>query len=167
MAARLAPELPFPPYTYVPGKTPHPKSDPAGHAYGLAGVPPAPVDPGRWWESRAYLHGLDLFNGQFYWEAHEQFEGLWLAVGRQGPVAVFLKSLIKLAAAGVKNLARQPQGVNSHARRATELLRGLAQSSVESTFLGLSLPALLRLAEAVCRDGWPDPPPSLVPGNAG
>ncbi len=160
---RLAPELPFPPYSFVPGKTPHPKSDHAGYSYGVASQPCAPVDPARWWESKPYLYGLDLFNSQFYWEAHEQLEGLWLAAGRTGPVADFLKGLIKLAAAGVKHREEKPPGVKSHACRAAELWRGVARSAGEGLFLGLPLGDLIDLADGICRNGWPESPPGVWP----
>src|SRR5690348_12086299 len=100
--ARLEPDLPLPPYAYVPGRAPHPVSDPAGHLHGRPPERPAPIDPPRWQESRAYRHGVDLFNCGFYWEAHEVWEGLWHAAGRAGVTADFLKGLIQLAAAGVK-----------------------------------------------------------------
>lgn len=160
---RLAPERPFPPYSFVPGKSPHPKSGPAGHSYGVESPPPAPLDPAHWSASRPYLYGLDLFNHQFYWEAHEQFEALWLAAGRAGPVADFLKALIKLAAAGVKHLEQQPQGVKSHAGRAGELLRELTRSRGDSPFLGFALGSLIELADRAYRNGWPDSPPLLLP----
>jgi hypothetical protein len=155
-APRLLPDEPFPPYAFVPGRTPHPKSDPAGHSYGHVDAPAAALDPARWWESRAYLFGLDLFNARFYWEAHERFEGLWLAHGRHGAVADFLKGLIKLAAAGVKHLEGKPEGVRSHARRAAELWRGAATAVPAGPFLGFVVEDLVRLAEQVQRSGWPE-----------
>jgi hypothetical protein len=157
---RLAPGVPFPPYSFVPGQAPHPHSHPAGHSYGATPESPAPVDPQRWQDSQSFLYALDLFNAQFYWECHEQLEGLWLAAGRKGPVADFLKGFIKLAAAGVKHREGKPRGVKGHARRAAELFRTAGTGGV---FLGLSLAGLIDLAEAVCREGWPDPPPLLTP----
>jgi hypothetical protein len=156
---RLAPDQPFPPYTFVPGRAPHPKSDPAGHSFGIEAGAVAPLDPQRWRESKAYLYGLDLFNAQFFWEAHEQLEGLWLACGRRGMVADFLKGLIKLAAAGVKHLQGRPDGVRSHASRAAELWRGVEME----VFLGLRLADLVRLADEVRDRGWPLTPPLLLP----
>jgi hypothetical protein len=155
---RLLPDEPLPPYAFVPGQSPHPTSDPAGHSFGRAATPPAPLDPSRWRECRDYLHGLDLFNAGFYWEAHEAWEGLWHAAGRTGTTADFLKGLIKLAAAGVKHRAGKPAGVRSHACRAAELLRG-----VERDLLGLRIEEVTALADAVCRDGWPKEPPVLLP----
>ena len=42
-----------------------------------------------------------MFNGGFYWESLA-WESLWLACGRKGVVADFLKGLIKLAAGMLK-----------------------------------------------------------------
>jgi predicted metal-dependent hydrolase len=162
---RLLPDEPLPPYTYIPGQAPHPVSDPQGHWFGRPFVVPTPLDSQRWYESSTYLHGLDLFNHSFFWEAHEVWEGLWHAAGRKGTTADFLKGLIRLAAAGVKHLANNPQGVKSHASRAAQLWRTVAQSleAGQEQFLGLRVEELLSLAEGVARDGWPDRSPLLWP----
>jgi hypothetical protein len=157
---RYLPDEPLPPYTHVPGVTPHPVSDPRGHSHGRPAERPAAPDPERWQECRGFLRGVDLFNAGYFWEAHEVWEGLWHACGRTGVVATFLKGLIKLAAAGVKHLQGNPAGVRSHACRATALFRGLAAAD---RLLGLRLAELAELAEAVCRAGWPQPGPLLVP----
>lgn len=137
---RLAPDVPLPPYTYVNGRSPHPLSDPAGHSYGLAPDPVPALDPERWRESRTYLVGIDLFNHGFYWEAHEAWERLWHACQRKGPVADFLKALIKLAAAGVKARERRLEGVRTHAVGAAKLFRGVADQlgAQAARCLGLS-----------------------------
>ncbi|HEY7155371.1 MAG TPA: DUF309 domain-containing protein [Gemmataceae bacterium] len=156
---RLVPDEPFPSYTFVPGRAPHPRSDPVGHSFGVEDKVVSPLDPERWRESRTYLYGLDLLNAQFFWEAHEQFEGLWLACGRRGVVADFLKGLIKLAAAGVKHLEGRPDGVKSHASRAAELWSGVGAE----VFLGLNVTDLVRIAHEVHENGWPATPPLLTP----
>jgi hypothetical protein len=166
-AGRLVPDIPFPPYTFVPGVTPHPCSDPAGHSFGKPPELPDPIDPQRWWECRPYLYGIDLFNGPapplpgasartplpampapgfgYYWEAHEVWEGLWHAAGRQGTTADFLKGLIKLAAAGVKFRQGVARAVRGHAARAKDLFRGVARDlgGEDARFLGLRLADLL------------------------
>jgi hypothetical protein len=141
---RLVPDAPFPPYTFVPGRTPHPFSDPAGHRHGGDAAPPAAPDPARWAECRPYLLGLDLFNHGYYWEAHEAWEALWRAAGRKGRAAAFLKGLIKLAAAGVKAREGKPEGVRGHARRARELFAGVAEElATEGRYFGLDLANLM------------------------
>ncbi len=161
---RYAPDRPLPPYAHVPGRTPHPVSDPHGHRHGRPPERPAPLDPTRWQESGLYLHGIDLFNHGYGWEAHEAWEALWHAYGRSGPVADALKGLIHLAAAGVKRREGRPRGVTDHARRAAELFRSVAaaRGAEEGLFLGLPLAGLIELAEAIRRDGWPGEAPLLL-----
>jgi hypothetical protein len=122
--------------------------------------PPEPLDPARWQESRAYRRGIDLFNYGYYWEAHEVWEGLWHRAGRRGPLAEFLKGLIKLAAAGVKVRQGQPRGVVAHAAGAAAHFRQTAEATGEVSCAGLSLADLQdfaaqaeRLAPAVAVDG--------------
>jgi hypothetical protein len=148
---RLAPELPLPPYAYVSGQFPHPFSHPEGHRHCAPAGPLAPPEPARWHECRAYLHGLDLFNRGYYWEAHETWERLWHACGRAGPTADFFKGLIKLTAAGVKAREGRPEGVRSHARRAAELFRRLASlgGGEDARCLGLALTELIAFAGAL------------------
>jgi predicted metal-dependent hydrolase len=147
-------QRPFPPYSYVPGQSPHPVSDPAGHMFGQEMPKPPPLDPANWRASETYLYSIDLFNHGYYWEAHETWESLWHAAGRAGQIADFLKGLIKLAAAGVKMREGNVDGVRRHMKRAAELL-----TSVSSTtrFCGLDLPQLLEKCHSEVRRGiWPD-----------
>jgi hypothetical protein len=131
---RFLPDIPFPPYSFVPGRSPHPVSDPAGHQYGIAPSSVEPIDPDNWQQSRDYLRAIDLFNHGFYWEAHEAWERLWHAAGRTGSLADFLKGLIKLAAAGVKVREGKPRGVANHAANAAALFLQVDGDR----FLGLS-----------------------------
>ena len=91
----------------------------------------------------------------YYWEAHEVWESLWHAAGRRGPVADFLKGLIKLAAAGVKTLEGSPTGRARHARRAAQLLRSAAAElslDSDSRFMGLPVAELARWAETIASE---------------
>jgi uncharacterized protein len=133
---RFLPEEALPPYAYVPGRFPHPFSDPQGHSYQLSAPQPPPPDPSRWDQCRTYLRALDLFNHGYYWEAHEAWEALWHACGRRGNLADFFKGLIQLAVAGVKLREGRPEGVRSHAERAAALFQQLAD---EKTMMGLTL----------------------------
>jgi hypothetical protein len=154
MIPRLAPELPLPPYAFVPGLNPHPQSDPRGHSYGVKPTRPAAPDPVRWQECRPYVHSIDLFNHGYYWEAHEVWESLWHVCGRSGMMADFLKGLIQLAAAGVKVREGRPMGVLKHARRAAELFEQVAHQrrDAEGHFLGLAPVELADFARAVVGD---------------
>ena len=164
---RLLPDQPFPPYSFVPGRFPHPTSDPAGHSFGIEPQTPAAIEPERWDQCKPYLYGIDLFNAQYYWESHVEFESLWLACGRHGVTADFLKGLIKLAAAGVKHLEGKPHGVTSHACRATKLWEDVAQNlrGEQEFFLGFRLKALIEMAETIGGSGWPETPPCIFPSE--
>ena len=142
---RLVPDTPLPPYAYVTGRFPHPTSDPAGHSFGHPSLTPPPIDPQRWYDSREYLLGCDLFNYGYSWEAHELWESLWQACGRRGAMADFLKGLIKLAAAGVKAREGRSAGVQRHAARARELFERV-EREVGDHYLGLDIPWLTATA---------------------
>ena len=148
---RYLPDEPFPPYSYVPGcKYPHPVRDPAGHSHDAPPVAQeGELQLGAC--SPLYLRGIDLFNHGFYWEAHESWEALWVAFGRQGIHADFLKGLIKLAAAGVKAREGRVAGVRRHALRAQQLFQQVLSqlTNEDGAVFRLSLPALLRYAAAV------------------
>jgi hypothetical protein len=90
--------------------------------HGHLPVAVAPLDPQNWQASETYRYAIDLFNHGYYWEAHESWESLWHAAGRRGPIATWLKALIKLAAAAVKLREGNARGATRHAQRALHLL---------------------------------------------
>jgi hypothetical protein len=110
---RLIPDRPFPAYAYLPGRTPHPTRDPEGHSYGARPDTPELPDPEDWRACGDYLYGIDLFNHGFYWEAHEAWEGLWVACGRRGPTATFLQALINLPMPRRRFACSKPRSANS------------------------------------------------------
>ena len=133
---RYAPDIPLPPYSYVPGHgLPHPVNDPRGHLFNSPEPVPLsldqlPDDPASRRQAVAalfathpdWLHALDLFNEGYAWEAHEAWEQFWHALGRTTPEARFVQGLIHLAAAAVKIREGKPAGVATHTQRARELL---------------------------------------------
>jgi hypothetical protein len=158
---------PLPPYSYVPGHAPHPVSDPRGHMHGAAAEAVAPLDVRQWKSSTVHVHAIDLFNHGYYWEAHEAWESLWHAAGRAGPVAAWLKALIKLSAAAVKAREGNAAGVQRHARRARELLVQVrdALPAGQDVFCGLSLAAIDGAARSLMADAerrFAHPQPQLV-----
>lgn len=160
---RLSPGRPFPAYAYYGAPQPHPLHDPAGHSHGTAPRRPDPLDPGRWQESEEYLHGIDLFNHGYYWEAHDAWEALWVAAGKRGAVSEFLKGLIKLTAAGVKARQGVPEGVRRHAENAEAHFREAARAFDADRCAGFSLAALAEYARQVGGSAADFPRP---PGDA-
>jgi hypothetical protein len=139
-AERMIADRPLPPYSYVPGMHPHPIREKAGHSFGVE-ISVSEFDADKWRDCPEFLFGIDLFNAGFYWEAHESWEAVWIAAGRKGVVADFLKGLIKLAAAGVKAREGNENGVRRHAARAAQLFGETCADREE--LLGLRLAELL------------------------
>jgi hypothetical protein len=148
MPPRLLPDRPLPPYAYVPGRTPHPTRDAGGHLHGRAPASTPAPDPLDWRASPSYLHGIDLYNHGYYWEAHEAWESLWHACGRRGPTARFLQALIRLAAAGFKVREGRPNGRIRHAQAAAAAFETLARTT-GPRFMGLALADLAHDAAAI------------------
>lgn len=103
---------PFPPYRYVPGRSPHPTRDPQGHSF-LLSVSPRALSPETWRTCEQYLYAIDLFNHGYWWEAHEALEPFWRAAGRDSEAGRFLQGVIQLAAA----LLKDSMGLERPARR--------------------------------------------------
>jgi len=164
LPGRYVSELPFPAYAFVPGRQPHPVTDARGHSFGQAHAVPAALNPEQPFASREFLFAIDLFNAGFYWEAHEAWEGLWVAAGRSGNLADFLKGLIKLAAAGVKAREGQSIGVQRHAKRAMELFQSVVprQSNGQKAIAGLALDDLIHAAQSLVDQPIVDQTPSVA-----
>jgi uncharacterized protein len=146
-------DRPLPPYSYVPGLSPHPVSDPRGHSFGVQEPAAEPLQVASYQSNETYLYAIDLFNHGFYWEAHEAWEALWHAAGRTGAAADFLKGLIKLAAAGVKAREGRAAGVRQHAQRAAELFHAVSAGADGSGRLyGMMLDNLKTAAENIARE---------------
>jgi predicted Rossmann fold flavoprotein len=94
---------PFPPYRFIPGRSPHPRRHPHGYAFSLPEPLPRDFSSDRWWQSEDYLYGIDLYNQGYWWESHEVFEALWHHVGRDTVSGQFFRALIQVAAANLKH----------------------------------------------------------------
>lgn len=125
---------PLPPYRFVPGRSPHPRRDPRGHAYGRPELRSGPLDPAAWARSSLYLRGIDLYNFAFWWESHEVFEAIWQGAGKRGELAAFAQGMVQVAAAHLKRFMGAPEA-------AAKLLgRGLGRlHELPSPYLGLSV----------------------------
>lgn len=156
---RHLPELDFPPYAFIPGQHPHPTRHPEGHSYGHEEAEVDYLTPSEWRQSSDYLFGVDLYNHGFYWEAHEAWEGLWLAARAQADdeQALFLQGLIQLAAASLKIPMNQPSGFVKLANFGTEKLKTVAKN--HSQYMGLDLEEFI----ATWREFASNPSPTAKP----
>ncbi len=139
---------PLPRYRYVPGVRPHPTRDPAGHSYEPTPTPnrhPAwSVD--AWQTLPDWLYGVDLFNRFYFWEAHEAWEGLWVAAPRNCQAALLLQGLIQIAAALLKSHMLVPAGAQRLSTEGIGKIRRVALSHPH--LMGLDLHDLIRRFEA-------------------
>ncbi|MDP6539830.1 MAG: DUF309 domain-containing protein [Planctomycetota bacterium] len=136
---RYAPELPLPPYAYLPGRDPHPTQDPEGHSFARGHEEtPAYIEAARWRENPDYLFGVDLYNRGFLWEAHEAWEGIWHAARHDARQAGFLQGLIQCAAAALKLSMDQPRGLARLAEMGTAKLDEAAPRP-DSRYMGLAV----------------------------
>ena len=127
---RYAPARAFPPYAFLPGRDPHPTSDPRGHSFGHPEEAAAYLPSARWRENEPYLFGVDLYNHGYLWEAHEAWESLWhVAKPRDATQAAYLQGLIQTAAAWLKIPMQQPAGVERLSKLALEKLEHVARTA--------------------------------------
>ncbi len=167
-APRLLPNVELPAYAYVSGAgIPHPYRHPEGHSYGQRQRPaPPPLDPERWDENHSYLYGLDLFNNGYYWEAHDEWDRLLKATGADTLAGLFLKGLLKMAAAGIKVRENSIHGVRRHAASAGEVFADVAAETNEDYFCGLVLTEMQfaadRAAQLVYKKNMPPGKPIRV-----
>ena len=133
----------FPPYSFVPGYWPHPTRDPRGHSYGVEppGLQELKLD--QWRSCAPYLEGIDLFNAGYYWEAHEAWEAVWKAVGRQGVEGELVQGLIQLAAVGIKIRQGYGDAAFNLLRRSLSNLRRVHEQRPEGCTAGLYLNELV------------------------
>lgn len=160
---RLLPSAEVPRYTHIPGSgTPHPYRDPRGHSYNKRPQTPKALKEPQWAENRSYLMALDFFNLGFYWEAHDEWERLLRSTGADTLSGMFLKGLVKMAAAGIKVREESIHGVRRHAASAGEVFADVAAESDQDRFCGLSFTLLQFAADRAAQLAYPT---GLEPGR--
>ena len=132
-------DIPFPGYRYIPFRPdlPHPRHDPRGHSYAQDDEPLTQFTERDWPNCRPYLYGVDLFNHRYWWEAHEAWEAIWLAAGRNSQAGCFIQGLIQLAAGQLKRIMEEPSGASLLTDSAAEKL-----AVGGSLFLGIAVEPL-------------------------
>lgn len=93
-----------------------------------------------------FRYGVDLYNAEYWWEAHVYFEKLW-ADATDELERQLLQGLIQVCAALVKRRGGERRGEAKLRSKALERLRDVeARAGVE--VLGLFVPDLVREVEA-------------------
>jgi Domain of unknown function (DUF309) len=118
----LAAVFAMPRWAYDPGTNAAPDREPLETAKKLI--------PGRFEQfvpaaDAAFLYGLALHDGGFFWEAHEIWEAVWKAAPMNGRDRIALRALIQIANAGLKQRIARPRAAARLIEEASALLSEL------------------------------------------
>lgn len=145
---------PLPPYRFLPGDptTPHPTEDPRGHSFSThehesSTAPVCAGAPDRWHECEMYLHGCDLYNRAYWWEAHESWEDIWKACAKRSAQYAFLQALIQYAAAALKVRQNKPRGLKRLLHTADQHMRTAIDRGAVNVYMGVDLAPWTREVE--------------------
>lgn len=120
-------ERPLPRRAFVPGRSARPAApiwpDPIG-----------PWSPDAWRTLEPWLHAVDLYNAEFWWEAHEVLEGLWHAAGRTGPAAGLMQGLIHVSAAHLNHRRGHSEAARRQAGRGARRLEAATTAGIRMGF---------------------------------
>ena len=102
---------------------------------------PEPIDrpSDEWLFDEAYLFGVDLYEAQFPWEAHEAWEGAWKLASELAR-RMLLQGLIQCTAAVVKARAGAAAGARSLVVRGARRLERAAELYGAPDVMGLHIP---------------------------
>lgn len=128
----------FPPYAFLPGVNPHPRTKPEGHSFGTEHPNEGQFNLNEWATEERWLFAVDLYNHAYFWESHEYWEALWHSEGRRGQVATLLKALIQTSAAHIKAIEGNIVGVEILATKSDAMFADLHREGVY-TLMGLDL----------------------------
>ena len=84
----------WPTHAYVPGKTARHAEDAFEEITETAQLG---MSPETLAQSAAFRHGLLYLDAGFYWEAHEAFEPVWMALDENSQERKFVQGLIQIA----------------------------------------------------------------------
>lgn len=119
----------WPGHAYVPGRTPR-------HPEGFFDELRASVSEGmsveELAESDAWIMGEGYFRAGFYWEAHEVWEPVWMALPPRSIERLVVQAAIQLANAGLKVEMERPKAAERLLSEVEALVLG-----VEGTVMGL------------------------------
>lgn len=132
----------MPEHAYVPGQTPR-------HAEGrfehLTATVHQSMSPAQLTQSEAFRTGLVYLRRGYFWEAHELFEPVWMALQAGSDDRRLVQALIQLANAQLKLKMQRPKA----AKRLCNMVRGLLATLTGTRVMGLELSQIRAQLEAV------------------
>ena len=132
----------LPDHAYVPGQTPR-------HAEGrfapICATARQHMSPAQLAQSEAFCTGLYYFRSGYFWEAHELFEPVWMALEEGSDDRRFLQALIQLANAQLKIKMQRPKA----AKRLCMMVRDLLTTLAATRLMGQEISKIVECLEAV------------------
>jgi len=109
------------------------------------------MSPAQLAQSEAFCTGLHYLGRGYFWEAHELFEPVWMALEEGSDDRRFLQALIQLANAQLKLKMQRPKA----AKRLCIMVRGLLTKLTGARVMGQEISRIVARLEAVevCIDG--------------
>lgn len=97
--------------------------------------------PDSWASCQDYLLGVDLFNLNYLWEAHEAWEVVWIGAGKTSGPGLLAQGLIQVSAALLRLHLGTPVGASSLLDKARVRFDRLqaTQKSKECCYMGLAI----------------------------
>ena len=136
----------FPDGPYRPGKTARPlESDILKRQISAL---PTSVTSENWRNAEAYFQGIVFFNNQFYWEAHEVWEGVWMNCPPNSREKYLLQGLIQMTNAALK----ASTGRTVSARKLIKLSEDLLEEAfrgAEDIIMGIAQQNLWNILKAL------------------
>ena len=96
-------------------------------------------------QSEAFCTGLYYFQSGYFWEAHELFEPVWMALEEGSDDRRFLQALIQLANAQLKIKMQRPKA----AKRLCMMVRDLLTTLAATRLMGQEISKIVECLEAV------------------
>ena len=131
-----------PKHVYVPGQT-------ARHAEGrfapVCATAQLGMSPAQLAQSEAFCTGLFYLQRGYFWEAHELFEPVWMALEEGSEERCLLQALIQLANAQLKLRMHRPKA----ASRLCIMVRGLLEKLTGVRVMGQDISQFMARLEVV------------------
>jgi hypothetical protein len=139
-----ADSIPLPEFAHVPGKTP--RHDDAAfaafHESVCASMGLAEIEASLAWRA-----GWVFVENEYFWEAHEVLEPVWMALPEGSAEKQFVQAVIQLANAELKARMGKPRAV----LRLCGIVATLLESAARDQVMGLPRSALTRRVDALRR----------------
>ena len=132
----------LPEHAYVPGQTPRHTE---GRFAPICATARQHMSPAQLAQSEAFCTGLYYFRSGYFWEAHELFEPVWMALEEGSDDRRFLQALIQLANAQLKIKMQRPKA----AKRLCMMVRDLLTTLTATRLMGQEISQIVECLEAV------------------